>query len=446
MHIYAICPQRYHASYYYRILVPLQTMETLGLAQVLVDDLSPGMSLEDRVNLVSHSDINLFYQPTSVSLLNDMRVMNGWKQATDETGEWKCPPSFIVDTDDDLFQVHPMNPAFKDLGIRDPNGNDLPDGAEVGTIGIDGKRQVMWKDGVNGFDIARNRRTLEMFRSVAMEADAVTTTGPGALEYVERELKPKRTFVSPNMVRFDHYPEMHGVHVAKDDPSKVRILWQGSPTHMEDWYALRFQLAAILREYPQVQFVVWGVLYPWVMEMMDPSRVISVRWVPYEQYRPTLPLMGHDINLAPLMPTRFSRSRSAIRFYESSLLKHPAVTLGQSGGPYDEIIHGETGMLFSTPQEFHDHLATLIENADERKRLAENARDWVRENRDAFKLAPRLYEFYESVRKERAERTPKMTEEEMAAMKAEMAAAREKAAADKESTDAGVQPVESVVG
>ena len=447
MLIYSVLPSRYHASYYYRILVPLKTIEDMGLAQVMMDDLAPNIPIQQRVNAVAHSDVCLFYQPTSASLLHDMKTMNEWKQARDEKGDWRCPPSFVVDTDDDLFSVHPMNPAFRDLGIRTPDGKDLEDGTEIGFADEHGGRQVMWRDKANGFDIQHNRATLQSLRDLAQNADAVTCSTPGCLEYVQRELKPKRQFVNPNAVRFDHYPDLRGVHIEKDNPNEVRILWQGSPTHYEDWHAIRHQLASVLRKYPHVRLVIWGVVYPWVMEMLNPDQVIHHKWMPYEQYKPSLVTMGHDINLAPLLPTRFSASRSAIKWYESSLLKRPAATLAQRAGAFSEIIHRETGLLFDEPHEFQDGLCELIEDATLRKTLAENARDWVRENRDAFKLAPKLLEFYESVRRERAESTPKMSDEEAAAMKAEMEKARLEAQSQEGAKDgAGVQPVESAVG
>jgi len=445
--IYSVLPARYHASYYYRVFVPLKTLDEMGLAEIVMDDLSPTVSIQQRINMVSHADICLFYQPTSPSLLHDMKTMNDWKQAKDEKGLFHCPPSFVVDTDDDLFSVHPMNPAFKDLGIRTPDGKDLEDGAEIGYSDAQGVRQAMWRDGTNGFDLKRNRETLQGLRDLANNADAVTCSTPGNLEYVQREYQARHTFINPNAVRFDHYPDLRGVHVAKDNPDEIRILWQGSPTHFEDWYAIRHQLAAVLRKYPQVKLVIWGVVYPWVMEMLNPDQIIHHRWVPYEQYRPTLVTIGHDISLAPLLPTRFSASRSAIKWYEASLLKRPAATLAQRAGAFTEIQDRLTGLLYDTPQQFQDGLCELIEDAVFRKSLAENARDWVRENRDAFKLAPKLLEFYETVRKDRAERTPMMTEEEAKAMKALMEQERREAESKEGPKDGEpVQPVGAGVG
>jgi glycosyltransferase involved in cell wall biosynthesis len=193
----------------------------------------------------------------------------------------------------------------------------------------------------------------------------------------------------------------------------VRILWQGSPTHYEDWYPLRDALGYLTRKYPQIEWVIWGVLYPWVMELIPADRYRFIKWVPYAQYKLRLATIGHDINLAPLEPTRFNLCRSAIKFYESSILQTPAATIAQKTGPYaDEILDGQTGLLYENPAQFIDQVSELVENESKRLELARNARDWVVENRDAFKVVPKLIDYYRELRELKQEERPHPTEEE----------------------------------
>ncbi len=69
-------------------------------------------------------------------------------------------------------------------------------------------------------------------------------------------------------------------------------------------------------------------------------------------------------------------------------------TLAQNTGPYKEIIDGETGLLFDTPEEFVEKLEVLVKDPEYRKKLGEAAHDWVREHRDATKTCVPLHEFY----------------------------------------------------
>jgi hypothetical protein len=88
------------------------------------------------------------------------------------------------------------------------------------------------------------------------------------------------------------------------------------------------------------------------------------------------------------------------------MLYRPEATLAPNMPPYnEEIIDGETGLLFATgptPQQsiesFAANLAALIERADLRAKLGENAKKWVLENRHYFKTSRGLYDYYMELR------------------------------------------------
>ena len=147
-------------------------------------------------------------------------------------------------------------------------------------------------------------------------------------------------------------------------------------------------------------------------------------------------MIGHDISLAPLSANVFNNCRSAIKFYEASVLKKPAATLAQNTGPYkEEILDGKTGLLFETPEEFEQKLSRLIEDVAERRMLAANAKDWVSENRDAMKRVPEVVAYWEGLREEKQWEQPHPGDEQWAEIEEE--AAREEA-------EANPQPVEPV--
>jgi hypothetical protein len=400
----------YNASTYYRLDVPLTTMEECGLpVEPIIDNGDPSIPDINRMAALTSSDINLFYQPVSENLLEQMRRLNSLLPAKDAAGDWRYPPSFVVDTDDDLFNVHPMNPAFKDLGIRMPNGRLLKPGDEVGMVDDNGQKRIMWKDGEAGFDIARNLAKMANYRELLANADGVTCSTPRSEQYVRDETSHPRTFV------IDLRPH----------PEEIRILWQGSTTHFEDFYDIRQSLPIVIRRYPHVRFIIWGALHPWIIQNVPSDRFTYIPWCRYAEYKLRLSTIGHDIAIAPLRPHRFNQSRSAIKFYESAVLHHTPAFLGQGGEtPYgDEVVDGETGLLWTTPREFTDKLCTLIENADLRTRLASASRDWLSEHRDAVKLAPKLYDFYMSLREHRAATTPLPSDDEWARRKDEILAA-----------------------
>jgi glycosyltransferase involved in cell wall biosynthesis len=420
--VYTLIPNRASASFYYRLDVPLTTAADLGLpVKVVVDRNEVGMTAEERVQAFCESDLIILYQPVGDQPINNVRGIQSFIP-TLRNGEWKWPPSIIVESDDNLFNVSPLNQAFKSLGIRDMEGNMIPTGHHIGVM-ANGERKILWKDGSNGFSIAKNRYTLNTYKQLLEMADAVTCSTNGVKEAIKKELNPRRIEVFPNLVRMDHYEQVD----LREDPDQIKILWQGGIAHYEDWFPLRDALGHISAKYPQVHWVIWGAQFPWVKELIPAHRYTFKSWCPYHEYKLRLAMIGHDISLAPLQGNVFNNCRSAIKFYEASALKKPAATLAQNSGPYkDEIIDGETALLFNNPDEFVDKLSLLIEDTKKRKELASNAKDWVSENRDAMKEVPKMVRFWEQIREERKREQPHVTEQQWEEIEAEAMAEEER--------------------
>ena len=98
---------------------------------------------------------------------------------------------------------------------------------------------------------------------------------------------------------------------------------------------------------------------------------------PYEDY--TAALHASDIALLPLRDTEFNRAKSDLKFIESAgygatVLASPTVYAGT-------VQDGETGLIYHSTQEFVEKLDLLIERADLRRALAENAYRYVAEHR-----------------------------------------------------------------
>jgi glycosyltransferase involved in cell wall biosynthesis len=407
MLIYSSLPGAEHAAYYYRVQIPLNTMSELGLdAEAIIDNPTARLSMEERMKAFACSDISLFYQPVGPWLLQNIEQLKKFGAGKDVDGTWKWPPSVVVDTDDNLFEITPFNRAYKDFGTR-ANGITLEPGAEVGCQNAEGEKVVLWRDGERGFDVARNLERMETYRALITGADAVTCTTARVAEYVTRESGQKNTYVFPNCVRLNDYPTLGSVEVRKKDPKEIRIMWQGGPSHYDDLEPLRAAFAYITRRYPHVKWVFWGFLFPWVYSAIPNDRFEFIPWLTHAAYRQRLFHIGHDIALAPLVNNAFNTCRSAIKFYENSIVPNPPAMLAQRTGPYlDEIKDGETGILFNDSKDFIDKISLLIENEELRRTLGANAKDWVIENRDAHRHTPKLYEFYASLREEKKRLNP----------------------------------------
>lgn len=415
LNIFTIWPWGTTASFYYRLGVPLLTARDLGLPiKVTIDRNGVTEDPQKRIIAMCDADLCLFYQPVGELAISNMRAMQSFIPSKRD-GAWKWPPSVILESDDNLFNVSPLNQAFKNLGVKDMNGELIPLGHHIGVM-QDGERKVLWKDGENGFSLLKNRQQVAGWKRLIEMADAVTVSTPEVKKSIEKDATPYRCEVFPNMVRFQDYEQVDLVK----DPNKINILWQGGNAHYEDWYPLREALGNITKKYPQVHWTIWGAIFPWVKELIPSHRYTYKSWCHYEEYKLRLAMVGHDINLAPLTDHVFNRCRSAIKWYESSVLKHPAATLAQNTGAYKaEIEDGETALLFNDPAEFEQKLSLLIENETERKRIAGNAKDWVNENRNAMREVPKWVQFWEQMREERKTEQPHPTDEHFDEIEAE---------------------------
>jgi glycosyltransferase involved in cell wall biosynthesis len=421
LRIYSLIPPNGSASFYYRCWVTLDTAAHLGLpVECLIDKNDANVPPEKRVKEFCEADLILLYQPIGESPVNNIRGIQSFLPSKRDN-EWKWSPSIVIETDDNLFNVSPLNQAFKSLGIRDMNGNLIPIGHHIGVV-EEGEKKVLWQDGQKGFSLAKNRQQMGTYRKILEMADQIQCSTPEVEKSVLKEIQPRRIRTFPNLVRFDHYPQV----ALQQDESKVNIMWQGGIAHYEDWYPLRQAVGNITKRYPEVHWHIWGSQFPWTTELIPQDRLTFHPWCEYVEYKLRMCMMNHDIALAPLTDNVFNRCRSAIKWYESSVLHKPAATLAQNTGAYKaEIQDGKTGLLFDSPEEFEDKLARLVEDRIYRKELAANAKDWISENRDAFKVVPSIIASWEQMRGERTIEQPHVSDEEWSEIEAQDRAEQE---------------------
>jgi len=396
--------RRAGACQYYRIRVPFNALEQMGHAFTHIDDGTSDAMLSTQAML--HSDIVQMYAVDSDLMGATVQTIRAMKPQLNDEGVLRVPPSVVYDIDDNNDYVHPFNPAFERLGYRTyPDGKVMAPGDNITIALADGTEKVLWNDGEtigsNGqlFNIARNRHTVSAQMQLARLCDAVTVPSKALAQYFRVVQKCENVYVFPNtVVPSDWYfPNL----VPRTD-GKVRILWQGGDSHTIDWVPLKGAIGEICRKYPNVEIVIWGAASPWITDEVPADQLQVWKWVDYAGYRPLRAVIDCDINLAPLADNVFNRCKSAIKWYEASLGPRPEATLAANVEPYRlEMVDGETGLLYNTPEEFVQKLSALIESADLRHKLAQGAQQWVLANRTPEATIPGLLAFYQELRARR---------------------------------------------
>jgi hypothetical protein len=390
--------------------VPFLTAYDLGESEFQLDDFD-GMEDQARVAWAMSSDVHVYYLATDPVLMERLDGFLDWKPEFHEGKQrWVYPPRAVYDADDDAEMIDWWNPRFATLGHRLPEGAIGSDGKkttgsprmnEGDSIDMEdehGDRHTVWVDGKTygsgyTFNIKSNREKMERLAEVAHKCSGVTVTGEELAKVYRERYRCKNVYIFPNSIRFDDF---HDIKL-RLNTKQVRIMWRGGWSHYRDIYPLRKALGRVARKHRNARFIFWGQDFRWMADEIPPTQRDHLGWVPFDAFHLKLATIGHDIELAPLADTQFNRCKSAIRFYEAAALHRPAVTLAANIGPYREVQDGETGMTYDTIEEFEEKLSALIEDATLRKTLAENAKDWVKDNRDAFVTVPRLLDFYRSL-------------------------------------------------
>ena len=224
--------------------------------------------------------------------------------------------------------------------------------------------KALYDDGV-----ARMQRVLRMCDA------AITTTerlGKELRHYVP-EVFVNRNTASERMVDLS----MRAINRKKErqvnDPLKIGY-FSGSITHNDDIQMILPVLVRVMRENPNVQLVFAGEIdIPPALQSFE-KRIIFQSFTDWEKLPQRIAAV--DINIAPLEATIFNEAKSENKWVEAALVNVPTVA-SRVGAMRKMIQNDETGILCSTNAEWYEALDKLISNAAERKRLAENAFQFV---------------------------------------------------------------------
>lgn len=386
------------ACQYFRINTPLNCLyDQFGVESYEDTGGNPEMDLA----AMYHADVIQYYSLNGPGTLHKIKSVNAMAPA-ERDGELKVPPAFIYDTDDNADFVHPFNSTFVHMGVRAyPDAHLLKPGEQLMWKDYLGNENGCWIDqettsGPLTFDIARNLWLMKVRHEIIRQCDGATVSSPALASYFKDVIGQRFVHVYPNTIIPEHYK--FPFRSVRQNPDEIRIIWQGSASHIVDWYPLRNAIREVALKYPKVKWVIFGEWFPFVHDSIPDTQVEHHDWVDYKTYKLYRSLLDCDINLCPLVNNAFNVCKSAIKWYEAAMMPVPEATLAQNSGPYHEIKDGETGLLFDTPTEFVEKLSLLIEDAQLRRRLGEASHEWVMNNRLPQHTTPGLLEFYEDTR------------------------------------------------
>lgn len=304
-------------------------------------------------------------------------------------------PLFIYDADDDTDFISPYNPNFPAFGWR-INDHICQPGEDISVRLDDGRVVVMHRektaDPTSRWDLRRNRAHMRLVPMTARACQGVTVATEELAKVYRERYFCKNVHVFPNSLLPEDYPE-----IRVQPPEHLTILWEGGSAHLEDWLTIQQPLIDVLQARPNVRLISWGQEFSTVTKLLPAGQHMHLPWIAYEKYTLRLATLGHTITIAPLLNNQFNRCKSHIRWLESSAISTPAAVLAVNLPPYQVIKHGETGMLYNTPDEFRDTLLAMIDDPAQCQQLAARAHEFVWDVFPASKTTIPLEAFYRRI-------------------------------------------------
>lgn len=333
---------------YWRTWVPLKELERRGKVEIRTFDAKSFLPAEVSAGL-KWCDAVVFRGCADIAGLDLLRKYQ-------ELGK-PC----IVDQDDFNFDVDPLNPAYKRFGTEE---------IEVET---EHGRSWLWKDGVDGFDLKKNRMKAGAGIAILQEAAVVTTTTPYLKQKFQALSGRGDIFVIPNAINKDIWKPMSGARDKYKDG--FRFGWFISDSHASDLLYIRETLKKFLLAHKDAKLVILGDYGGIDLNGYFPED--QVETIPfldlYELHYPIIAsCLGLDVAIAPLAYTEFNRCKSPLKFAEYTAWGYPTILENiETYAPY--VVDGETALLAGSPEEWTIALEQMYSNKDLRAKIRFNA-------------------------------------------------------------------------
>ena len=223
----------------------------------------------------------------------------------------------------------------------------------------------------------QNKEIKENLYKFIQFCDHVTCSTEPLKEVLSRYNKNVTVIQNNILPEFKRIPES-----TKDT---IRIGWQGSAHHYNDLKFITNALVDICNTYPQVKIVWMGWLPDYIKNSISPDRIEIHSWVDFQNYYAKLKTLNIDISLAPLEDNIFNKSKSALRYYENSLMG--SCTIASNVYPYTMSINNGTDGLIVQKNRHKDWfkaIKKLINNKELRHSMAITAQNKVLTQRNFY--------------------------------------------------------------
>jgi glycosyltransferase involved in cell wall biosynthesis len=166
--------------------------------------------------------------------------------------------------------------------------------------------------------------------------------------------------------------------------------WAGGEGHLESVSAWLPAIDALLRENENYRFISIGLSA--ARALNNPKQAVSLPFISIENFPGAL--TNIDVAIAPAARNSFFAAKSDLRFLETGALAIPLVA---DPFVYRDCIPGETALYAENADEAYEALRKLAGDAELRKEIGYNARDYVNQNRSIERAVEQWEEVFVKV-------------------------------------------------
>ena len=332
----------------YRVVWPLQVLQSAGLAETYVPPIVNG----DRFVKLSEEG---YKSPNDPSTVNNYDLIVLQRQPQKDvhrliTGAKALGIRVVFDIDDNAVAIQPSNPNYMVWGKdRRKIRSMVTAYMESGSVpkAIRGKSV----DEVVESSMSLRNSLLNNIRA----ADMVTVTTPSLKEDYSKY--NNNIVILPNQMPIDLWKDLEYI----PHEGRVWVGWAGGWTHYEDLKLIKAAMREVIRRHDSVDLVLIGFdqAKDLVFDDISPDRVVTFPWskdlAGYRKYVNSL-----DVALAPSYDSRFNEGKSSIRCLEAWCCKVPVVGSFTTYG--HAIRESGGGIVAKKPKDWIKGLSRLISN------------------------------------------------------------------------------------
>ena len=219
---------------------------------------------------------------------------------------------------------------------------------------------------------------LSRFRSIVRAADAVLAGNDYLTQFASAYADPSRVHFVPTCVEPSWYPLANHRRTG----SWARLAWIGQRSMLPSLNAMEEQLAAVGRRLPDVSLRVISDALPQISGLRTELR-------PWSSATETSELADADIGISWLCDDLWGQGKCGLKVLQYMAAGLPVVA-NSVGVHRKMIVHGESGFLADTPDEWAEAVSRLAENPSLRQRMGAAGRRSVEIDYNVRRWGPKV--------------------------------------------------------